>query len=425
LLWSKDWSIRLKNRKWHLGMLIAALVIAIIVGFRLRHPHLPEVAKLPAPTRVPAPPQIPPLVPTTPDRTPASIAQHAGKSIEICGIGTVSGDDADADARELFNQKLQQGRSRWLTSMLQSGDNRVHATGLLFESRFTGTGDWLTKPAPEKAVNALVDLALGAEDPMVYAMAVFTCKPVFGPAPGGSCDQISAKGWAAIDQDNAAAWMAVAREARSAKDTAAQSAAFSRAANATRFDNYGWALSVTAEPTLPADIGPLERYRLSYELASMADTFSPPPFNFGAQGCTASEIADVTLRSECSSMAELLVSKANTVNVLSMAASLGAQIGWPKERLSALKDKSDALQGLIRTRGHRRDEPNPWSCGVANNGNAFMRDWQQFGELGAYERLLEQSGKTTAELAQEFREYLAEMQHRMDELRKSKAQPEP
>jgi hypothetical protein len=323
-------------------MLIAALVIAVIFEFRLHHPHLPDVAKLTAPFGVSAPPQFPPVAPITPVRSPpASTAHHAGKSIEICGIGKVSGDDDDLkDAKGSIYLNTEQARSRWLASMLQSGDARVHATGLLFESELTRLQDSSTKPRAATTVNSMADLALDSQDPMVYAMADYICERMFGTPPAGTCEKISAKSWAAIDQDNAAAWMAAAREARAAKDTTGENAAYLLAAKATRIDTYAWSAFVSIAPTLPVDLGPTEHYRV-------------------LQG--------------------------------------------------------DAIQQLIMERAIGRDEANPWSCDAANRGNAFMRDWQRLGDLGAYER----------ELAQEYRQSQAEFRRKAKEFRASKAQPEP
>jgi hypothetical protein len=396
-----------------------AILALLALWFRGDNPTRPHLTSTTTQTaRVDAPP------PPAPSKSDATVTQvkkpGPAETLEICGIGKVSDDDdGRAEARESIKRKLEQARKRWLTAMLQSSDLRVRATGLLFESRFTMTEDWLTKAPPEKTTNSLVDIALSSQDPMIYAMAVYACAPVFGPAAGGECDQITAKAWADMDQDNAAAWSAAAREARRAKDKIAENADYSNAAKAARVDNYVQSFSIIAEPMQPSDLGPLEQYRLSYDFNSLANTLSRPLFSFYAPRCAA---ADAAVQSECRDMAALLLSKGTTVQDFSEGIAIAVHSGWPKGRLAALKEKGDALQTLLMARATNRGEADPWSCDVVNRGKAFLRDWQQFGELGAYERELEQSEKTVPELAQEHKEFLLDIQHRIDELKKSNAQ---
>jgi hypothetical protein len=422
-VFARLWPSKRRSEKFYALLILGTASVAILTlvalwfgsGKQTRPQLIPDpsqVASVDAPT---------PFAPPKSDATVTEVKKTGPPTtLEICGIGKVpDDDDGRAEARESINRKLERARKRWLTAMLQSSDPRVRATGLLFESRFTMTEDWLTKVPPEKTVNSLVAIALSSQDPMIYAMAVYACAPVFGPAAGGECDQITAKAWADMDQDNAAAWSAAAREARRAKDKIAENADYSNAAKATRVDNYVQSFSIIAEPMQPSDLGPLEQYRLSYDFNNLANTLSRPLFGIYAPRCAA---ADAAVQSECRDMAALLLSKGTTVQDYSEGTAIAAQSGWPKERLAALKEKGDALQTLLMARATNRGEADPWSCDVANRGKAFLRDWQQFGELGAYERELEQSENTVAELAQEHKEFLLDMQRRIDELKKSNAQ---
>jgi hypothetical protein len=399
----------MSNRKWHLGMLIAALAIAVIFGFRLRHQHRPAVAKLPAPSEVPAPPQIPPVAPTTPIRTPpTSTAPHADKSIELCGVGTVPVDGpgaakagADLDARAAKDML------RWRSALLNSSDVRARAVGLFIESRFDG--NFLRTTALQQPLDSLVTLAEETKDPAVYAVALSACNNIGAPTLAGNCEGISLKGWTKLEGENAAPWLELAGYARVVNDVVNENAAFAQAANAARVDAYSWSLFGFAEADIPSDVTPLERYELSIQMMGIETAMYSPqtPTVSASKHCSADGVRNELVRSQCSRLAELFVTKGTTVLDLIVGTSIGARIGWSQARVAALKEEKEALEAV-----GMQAEPDPakpdsaFSCEASVRRNHYLHERAQLGEIAAAREAIGLSGRTNAELAQIYREYL-------------------
>ena len=343
---------------------------------------------------------------TTTQKISAPTTVPFGDGVEICGVGKLSTESADLeDIQSRLDSGVEKIRRQWIASMLHSGDLRARATGLLYESRMSK--DWFRAGPSEEIAGPLVQLAQSAQDPAVYAMAVYACRPPYGAPPyGGSCDNVSVKEWAALDTDNAAPWLILASEARLAKDSAAENAALAKAANAGKIDSYGWALLANVEANMPSTATPLERYMLSTSFIGFEAAFAQPS---ASQSCSAASMADATIRTECAALAELMVSKGTTFLDVSVGAIIGARAGWPARRVAALKERLDAFQGLMTEQQDPLRPTDQWTCDAINRADARTRDWIRFGEIGALDQELERSGSTTAELARKYREFQDEM----------------
>jgi hypothetical protein len=335
-------------------------------------------------------------------KTPVPPAIPVGESIDVCGIGKLTADTEDLEGiQSRLDSSIETARRQWLASMLHSGDLRAHATGLLYESRMSG--EWFRNGPSEETAGPLVQLAQSAQDPAVYAMAVYACKPPGGaPSHAGSCERISVNDWAAMDADNAAPWLVLANEARIAKDTAAENAAFAMAAKASRIDNYAWSLFANVEPTLPSTATPLDLYMLSTGFIGFESAL---PYPSASQHCSAASVSDAAIRSQCGAVAELMVSKGTTMIDIGIGTAIGARVGWPAERVAALKERANAFRDLMLMRQNPFKPRDQWSCEAINKANAHIRDWTRFGEIGAVELELERSGKTITELAHEYKEF--------------------
>jgi hypothetical protein len=323
------------------------------------------------------------------------------KVIDVCGMGKVTVDrDAPFFQWQSIYRKDAGVRSRWLSGMLRSGDPRIRATGLLLEDKL---GDEIfNKPPSVESVNSLVQSALDSKDPMIYALALKECTPKAGAGSGGACEQISLEEWASMDRDNAAPWVALASKAHNAGDTTAEYAAYAQAAKATVFNSYALSLMSYAEPALPEDASPLERYTL---LTRLIGAQSANPFgqiSGLSRHCSVETASDAAARSQCSELAELLVTNASSLIEAMIGTSIGARMGWPEERLAALRDRLDALKQIAVQRSATGPE-DMWSCDVIARSNAFTDDWARLGEMSALEDLLARSEKTVPELAQEYR----------------------
>jgi hypothetical protein len=157
-------------------------------------------------------------------------------TVEICGYGQVQIDKNDSIA--IFQQvvALTKGAgTRWLSALQNSGDLRARVAGLLLEGKVTG-GDSL-HPVAEQTRNEVVQLAAGAGDPAVYAMALSMCGTSAVTDADSACRQLSLQGWARMDPDNAVPWLLLAGKARASHDSATEADAFSHAATAHRIDD--------------------------------------------------------------------------------------------------------------------------------------------------------------------------------------------
>ena len=364
----------------------------------------PPVSDTQAPllTSVPDLGRFPVSLPAQPAATDKKPGIEVG--IEVCGLGKSTGDPSDfadfSDVYESLNSRMEHSRQQWLTAILHSSDLRTRAVGLLANNGFVNA---LQGAHSQDSVSSLVQLATNSRDPLIYSIAIHACKPAFTKDPVAACQQINLTDWSDLDPDNAVPWLALAQEAHAAKDPIAEATAYARAATATRFDNYNWSLYSYVEPLLPAEASPLERYMLATGLVGLEAAMTQS-YQAAYQHCSAAAAADVAVRSECSAVAELMVSKGNSLLDLAIGTSIGARVGWPADRVKALQKKKDAIMQLAWDHGGSADPTKQLTCDAINQANVFMTEWARNGALGAHEEELQRSGRTIDELAQAYHE---------------------
>jgi hypothetical protein len=294
---------------------------------------------------------------------------------------------------------------RWLSAMLDSSDIRARATGLFLQGRFGGLTP--LQPPSEQSREELVRLAEGARDTAVYGIAIAACNTYFGSAKG-ACEQISLREWSQIDPGNAAPWLMLAGKARSQNDQAAETDAFAHAAAATKADTYNWSLLEFAEPELPKDATPLQRWYLGTAMFGIQGATAVPQYSEAFKYCSEEAVKDASVRSRCSAVAEILVSKGANLLDFSAGARLGSRAGWPKPRVDRLLQERDALMNaLMRATPETAGEQ--YTCKGVELGNAYLRRFVQLGEMGAAREALTNSGDTVEESAQKYNEYLEKL----------------
>ena len=389
------------GQTWIMRALLAVLFLAFALGLRLGHPHsAPRVDASTPPDPVTLQPALPtPTVPIGEKPLPPPSTE----AVEVCGIGKLTA-DADKTTMQQLGSSVEPLRRQWLDAMLHSGDARSRATGLLLSTRVNG--DRLQNAPSDEFTAPLVQLALSSQDPAVYAMAVYACQPLAGLAPGAACAAINVEGWAAMEPNNAAPWLELASAAHSAKDVVAENAAFSKAAKATMIDGYAGSLLPNAEALLPVGATPLDRYLLTAEVIGVEASL---PLPYVPMHCSAEAVNDKVVRSQCSALAELMVSKGTTLSEFGLGISMGARAGWPANRVEALRQRKDALMGLMLSRANPSSPNDQWTCQTIERGNAFMKDWARVGEIGALQLELERSGKTLSELSNDYQDYTDEL----------------
>lgn len=405
----KDGRLKSSDTYWKWG---AGAVAALGLLFGVW--HLERIHRTAAPTTPQAAARIKPALTSSPESSfthspaTASIPRKPGKT-NFCGFGEVPLDTNDPSAPfRYLNAQTEKTEARWLSTLLDSGNLRARATGLLLKNVFTdGKSD---QTVTQEARDELVQLAVGANDPAIYALALYKCNTYSGAPQAGACPQISWSGWARLDPDNAAPWLNVAGSDRAKGDSAAEADAFAHAAAAHRYESYNASFFAFAEPELPQDVTPLERTFLSQMVIGVEAASSTPQYSMASKHCSGA-MQDSRLRQQCSAVAELLLAKGNTFLDLMIGESIGKRVGWPEKRIESLKlDRNSMMELLMRLAPV--EEANPWSCETVGRINEFMAARSRLGEIGALREMRERSGESVLELARAYDEDMEKIQRR-------------
>jgi hypothetical protein len=394
-----------------LFVVLSILVIAMVTFFLMTDRHPRAITLKAPPTNT--------LAESSPVR-----AQHSntlpptGNStgrVDICGYGQVPVDKSNPDA--IFQQVgalTKKAGARWLAALQSSDDLRARVAGLLLEGKVTG-GETL-RPVAEQTRNEVVQLAAGTQDPAVYAMALSMCDFSAITNPDSACQQLSLLQWARLDSDNAVPWLLFAGKARARYDNAAEADAFSHIATAHKIDSYSDSLFAFAEPELSRDVTPVERSYLAGEVIGIEAAIRLPQYSIASRHCSSDAMKDSTVRQQCNSLAELLVTKGTNLLDLSLGKTIGARAGWPGKRLDDLSREWDALMWTIMQQTPS-DNDKLWTCEGVSRLNAYLAQRVQQGELRAARDALERSGGTMEVMAQKYTQY-------MDNLRRDALQQE-
>jgi hypothetical protein len=321
----------------------------------------------------------------------------AGGRAAICGFPKAPVDTRDPIAvMQFVGVVSEKAGARWLAALQDSDDLRARASGLLLEGKLTGADQM--QPTSEQTRDALAQLAAGARDPAVYAMAVNMCGTDTMTPIHGACDQITLESWAHLDRGNAIPWLLLAGKARATHDVAAESEAFNRAANADKVDSYYDSLDAFSESEIPGDVTPLEQFYFASQVLGIESAARAPQFALTSRHCSTDAVRDPNVREQCNTLAELLVAKGTTLIDFAIGIGIGARTGWSNERVNDLTQQKNALmQALNQSTPTANDEL--WTCEGVRLGTAYALQRARLGELGAARAALEHSGQTVQELA--------------------------
>ena len=330
--------------------------------------------------------------------------QHASVEIEVCGVGKVK--VAAEDLRggsDYVGNLTKESRLRRLEALRNSDDYRARAAGLFLENMF----DTDAHDVPN-ARSELVQLAVGTQDPAVYALAYSKCNNTVGtPASADGCQRLSLDEWTRRDPDNAVPWLLIAAKAGQANDASAEGAAFAHAAAAHRYDPYTSSLMAFADSEKPDDVTPLDQWYFGIAVNGVEAATLGPVMPY-LRYCSGDRVKDPIVHQHCAALAELLAAKGTTLIDLSVAAALGSRLGWAADRVSGLRQRFNAMLGMLE-QAMPSDREITWSCATAARGNAYFAERERLGELGAVQELIEQSGESIPELARKHAKYLEDL----------------
>jgi hypothetical protein len=328
--------------------------------------------------------------------------------IDVCGVGKVKFDRDDWTATsKYFDALTQKSRRRWLSALRNSDDYRARAAGLYMEGILDRDAP---QTDPETARDELVQLAMGTNDPAIFALAHIKCSQGLDDSVSpGACPQLSIEQWTRADSDNAVPWLQLAAKARRENNRAAEAAEFAHAVQAHTYEGYNWSLFAFAQPAMPSDITAADRWYLAAQVVGVQAAM-PVPYQQLLRYCSRDAVNDANVRQQCSALAELMVTQATTLLSFSMGKSFGARVGWPAERIDNLTQQLNAsMQALAQMMPSDPDQQ--WSCDSVARGNAYMAEWVQLGELGLARAAIERSGETVAELARKHNDRMDKLMH--------------
>jgi hypothetical protein len=407
---NEDGPLVRRSKIWILvaGSLIIALLIEFGPWFSGR--SLPAAPPSNASNNVPAKLRTlvkPPVLPG-----PQSLPDGPRK-VEICGFGKVELDPTDPMAASLYvGERTEKTAQKWLSTLMNNDDYRARAAGLFLEGKIGGVPRIL--PMTEQARDGLVQLAVGTADPAVYATALYACGAGFSDPGNAACRQISADGWARREPDNAVPWLLLAGQARDKHDVAAEAQAFSRAAKASMSDSYVYSMYTFAEPELPSDLTPVQLSYLAVEVIGIEAATGQTEFLAASKHCSTEAMRDSSVRQQCSSLAELWVTRGTTLLDFGIGISIGARAGWPAQKVNDLKMERDALMQLITERGPANND-DTWTCDAVQRVNAHVSRMARMGEMGAVRDELERSGETVRELAQKWADHMEKIRREVEQ----------
>ncbi len=340
----------------------------------------------------------------SPRATAKRQAKRGAADVEVCGVGRIPESEDDPGGNSYVGDLTKPALMRWLAALRNSDDYRARATGIFVSTVLEGRH--AEKGATQEAREELVAMAVTSADPAIYAVALKEC--AFTAADAASaCAQLSPRGWAKLDPDNAAAWLLVAARALENRDIAAEAAAFTQASRAHRSDSYNYSLLQYAAPDMPSDATPLERWSLAINVIGIEAAFVEP-FRPTFLHCSQEAVLDNTVAQQCNSLAELWVTHPTTVLDLVMGRLIGAQVGWSAKRIADLTEKTNAYMQVL-TEATPSEPDNEWTCKGVEQGNAYIAKLTRMSEIGVMQELLELSPHTVAELSRKHTEFMEKM----------------
>jgi len=409
--------------RWPLLVALVAVLLAAVVGIILG--DVSEQAEAP-PQPVaarglsqPLPPALPPRVRPGATTAPAPLgvpivvdaaARPGPNEAEVCGLGIVKVSEQDPTGVGHIPQRLRRATQEQLWTLMQSSaDERVRAAAWLLESRLRAAraeGQRADASADaSRAVDKLARLAAGSRDPLVYRLAMEGChSPSPGRPPAPACQLVSVEQWTRLDPDNAIPWMTLAAAARERADAGAEAEAMYRASIASASNSHWGVLPSIVSQALPTNLPTLGKTIAISDAWEMQGVVALPLLagaRAASQFCSGEALRDSNRRQTCETLASVLVDKGKTSVDVNIGWGVRERLGWPKERVQAIRDEQ---QALLDASGQHLSQAGELSC----EGVQRMTQWasltDQLGELGAAREVFRRSGKSLEQATREWQQ---------------------
>lgn len=291
-----------------------------------------------------------------------AVATAAGERdpglVEICGLGWVE-TKPDSAGAEILRQipGLEESLRSVMTGLRESPDEYSQAAGLLLEMK--GGSE---SAADSALLDQLARLAVTSDDPRVYALAYRVC----GRAPAaGSCALLSAAQWARVDAGNGEPWLFVLDAAAARGDRAQVEEALHRIGTAPRFDDRYQGVAGPIIARAGSSDSDLVAADILMTHAIGVAAALPLPLQRLTQACRETTLADANRRQLCDAVATALAERSDSIVLSSIGANIGKRVGWPLERVIAVRALSVALAETWAPDPGADPRPEPsYSCAV-------------------------------------------------------------
>lgn len=356
----------------------------------------------------------------------------ADDEVEVCGAGIVK--RAELERPDFGAQHFRDPKERgdqWIANLRLSSDEAVRAAG----HYLAATLSW--KPADPtllervqacdrnaecitqqfrdalfggsdatREIDALVDEAATTNDPFVYAMAVQACGAGDPKSKrGGRCQLITLDRWTQLDGDNFIPWLFLAAAAEARGDAAARQEALYRASIASASRIAGQELLGRTLPSMPSDLSEFERFTLNFGAVGVASTWVLPPFQVVTRACTAEAVRDANVHQVCDGLASVLADKSNTLIERAIAIRMAERLGWPTERVQAMKKERDAYYQAASL----SPPSDALDCASLQKTNESFLRRSRMSELASSRVLIAESKQTVDVLAKQFAKAMAQL----------------
>lgn len=375
-----------RRRPVALAAVVVCIGLALLALWRLGRspPPLPMATPVDLRAAAPAAPAVADAPPPEPAAASAAIASTAPAPPDPCTSATP---DERAEARR--------NGLRRLTAALAASRSEMDR-GLAWVLRARAADGRPRRDAAsgrqETATRHLVALAQASGDTHLLALAHDHCsaQPYAG---ADTCTLIDGWTWAHRDPDNAAAWIALAGEARGAGNEALLAEAIAAAAHAGRVEHVGFQLLRLLDRPELAEMPALMRSAVSDAIVEAWSGWPMPAMSPLAAWCADAGVATDRLPA-CGDLARLLAERGSSLLDVALAANLASRAGWPAGEVGALRELHEAaaqrLAELMPARGRC-----PWSKDAARR----VAEIGWFGEMIVARRLLAASAEAGGEPA--------------------------
>jgi hypothetical protein len=310
--------------------------------------------------------------------------------VEVCGLGWVEKkDDSPFLDPALFAQipGIETSLETIVDALRRSPDAFSRAAASVLEM-YPASG----AASDQAALESLAREATTSDDPRLYALAFRLC----GRTPAaGSCALLSAEQWARVDAGNGEPWLFVLDDAAARGDRAMLDEALYRIGSAGRFEDRFHALAgpiVALAGASPPDL--MAAQLLTTKVIGVTAAL-PLSLQRLTNACRGAALADANRRQVCDAVAATLGERSDSMLMANIGASIGRRIGWPLERIVAVRALSVALaDSWAAVPGADPVQGASYSCDGVRSTIARLAQLARIGEPQAARDWIAASGKT-------------------------------